>query len=85
MSIYVLISQIFIIYSYFDTHCKHGQNAYMLISRLACNRVYTLRFGKISQCRLEQRLHTLFTLFEIHPTVQFTTYVFRYDFVDFTV
>ena len=58
MSIYVFISQIFIIYLYFCTHYKYGQNACMLTARLACSQFYILRFGKISQCRLEQQRNT---------------------------
>ena len=53
MSIYVLMSQIFIICLCFYTHYKYGQNAYMPTARLAYSRFYTLEFGKISQYKLE--------------------------------
>ena len=91
MSIYVLMSQIFIICLCFCTHYKFSYNAYMLTARLACNRFYTLRFEKISQCRLEQQHntnshnHTLFTFLEIKPSMQFAAMIFSYDFVDFIV
>ena len=91
MSIYVFMSQIFIICSYFCTHYKFLYNAYMLTVRLACSRFYTLRFGKISQCRLEQQPntslhnHTLFTFLEINPAMQFAAMIFSYDFVNLTV
>ena len=73
MSIYVLMSQIFIICLCFCTHYKHGQNAYMPTARLACSQFYILKFGKIAQYRLEQQLHTF-----IHPLGNKTIYAIHH-------
>jgi len=54
MSIYVLMSQIFIICLCFDSNYKLSNIAYMRTARLAYNRFYTLEFGKIAQYTLEQ-------------------------------
>jgi len=54
MSIYVLMSQIFIICLCFDSNYKLPNIAYMLTARLAYNRFYISEFGKIAQCKLER-------------------------------